>query len=100
MQKRVKKKKQKKGALQYWNPKLLNLEIQRCGYTFRASSYIKYLLAVYLGIAGFAYLFQLQLFFAGIVMIAASVFLPAVFLMNYKNLYEEKKKVWKIQNNQ
>lgn len=91
MQKRVKKKKRKKGVLQYWNPKLLNLEIQRCGYTFRASSYIKYLLAVYLGIAGFAYLFQLQLFFAGIVMIAASVFLPAVFLMNYKNLYEEKK---------
>ena len=41
----------------YWNPKLLNLEIQRCGYTFSASSYVKYLLAVYLGIAGFAYLF-------------------------------------------
>ena len=47
----------------YWNPKLLNLEIQRCGYTFSASSYVKYLLAVYLGIAGFAYLFQLQIFF-------------------------------------
>ena len=52
----------------YWNPKLLNLEIQRCGYTFSASSYVKYLLAVYLGIAGFAYLFQLQVFFSVIVM--------------------------------
>ena len=75
----------------YWNPKLLNLEIQRCGYTFSASSYVKYLLAVYLGIAGFAYLFQLQIFFSVIVMAAASIFVPTVFLMNYKNLYEEKK---------
>lgn len=75
----------------YWNPKLLNLEIQRCGYTFSASSYVKYLLAVYLGIAGFAYLFQLQVFFSVIVMAAASIFVPTVFLMNYKNLYEEKK---------
>ena len=72
----------------YWNPKLLNLEIQRCGYTFSASSYVKYLLAVYLGIAGFAYLFQLQVFFSVIVMAAASIFVPTVFLMNYKNLYE------------
>lgn len=71
--------------------KLLNLEIQRCGYTFSASSYVKYLLAVYLGIAGFAYLFQLQVFFSVIVMAAASIFVPTVFLMNYKNLYEEKK---------
>ena len=75
----------------YWNPKLLNLEIQRCGYTFSASSYVKYLLAVYLGIAGFAYHFQLQVFFSVIVMAAASIFVPTVFLMNYKNLYEEKK---------
>ena len=75
----------------YWNPKLLNLEIQRCGYTFSASSYVKYLLAVYLGIAGFAYLFQLQIFFfsdcngSGIDICANGI------LMNYKNLYEEKK---------
>ena len=69
----------------YWNPKLLNLEIQRCGYTFSASSYVKYLLAVYLGIAGFAYLFQLQVFFSVIVMAAASIFVPTVFLMNYIN---------------
>ena len=53
--------------------------------------YVKYLLAVYLGIAGFAYLFQLQVFFSVIVMAAASIFVPTVFLMNYKNLYEEKK---------
>ena len=52
---------------------------------------MKYLLAVYLGIAGFAYLFQLQVFFSVIVMAAASIFVPTVFLMNYKNLYEEKK---------
>ena len=59
MQVKQKKKRRKRHMFHYWNPKLLNLEIQRCGYTFSASSYVKYLLAVYLGIAGFAYLFQL-----------------------------------------
>ena len=80
MQVKQKKEKAEKGNMfHYWNPKLLNLEIQRCGYTFSASSYVKYLLAVYLGIAGFAYLFQLQVFFSVIVMAAASIFVPTVF---------------------
>ena len=91
MQASTKKKKTKRHIVRYWNPKLLNLEIQRCGYTFSASAYLKYLAAVYLGIAGFSYLFQLQILFMGIVMVAASIFVPAIFLMNYRNLYEEKK---------
>ena len=58
----------------------------------RASSYVKYLLAVYLGEFRIClYFFQLQIFFSVIVMAAASIFVPTVFLMNYKNLYEEKK---------
>ena len=91
MQASTEKKKTKRHVVRYWNPKLLNLEIQRCGYTFSSSAYLKYLAAVYLGIAGFSYLFQLQVLFMGIVMVAASVFVPAIFLMNYRNLYEEKK---------
>ncbi len=77
--------------LRYWNPKRLNTEIEKYGYTFSISVYLKYLLGIYLGIAAFTWVFRLKVPFMLLVMGIVSVFVPGVFLMTYRNLYEEKK---------
>lgn len=74
-----------------WGLKKIRSEVQRCGYSFSLSGYVKYLAAVFLGIIAFAYIFRLKLFFMLVVMAAALCFMPGVFLMTYRNLYEEKK---------
>ena len=77
--------------LRYWNPKLLHLEVERYGYHFSASSYMRYLCCIYLGIAGFSFAFQLKLPYILFVMAIASIFIPKAFLLMYQNLYEEKR---------
>lgn len=77
--------------IQYLNPKNLSTEIDRCGYRFSISAYVKYILAIYAGTAGFAYFFRLKPGYMLAVMLAVTLFLPDIFLITYKEMYEEKK---------
>lgn len=83
--------KQRPEFLKYLNPRNVNTEVDRYGYSFTFSGYLRYLLCVYGGIIGGAWLFGLSWQYVVVVAVVSALFLPGVFLLTYKNMYEEKK---------
>ncbi|MBA4698465.1 MAG: hypothetical protein H2212_03445 [Ruminococcus sp.] len=75
----------------YLNPKNLNNEIKGYGYSCTPADYLKYLLLVYGGTAGFSYLFKLQTPYIIFIMIVITVLLPDIFLNQFRNMYEAKR---------
>ena len=84
-------KRKKTSFLVYLNPKNLATEIHRCGFHFSLGDYIKYLLLVYASFGALAYFYKLKLVPILIILGVATLFLPSVFLITYRSLYERKK---------
>lgn len=81
----------KTSILRYLNPKNMKEDLARYGYGFSAFDYLKFLALCYAGTIGFCYLLGLHKNY--IIMIAAvfTFFLPSIFMLSYRNLYEAKK---------
>lgn len=77
--------------MKYLNPKNLNKEVDRYGYRFTLSGYIKYLICVFGGIVGISFVLRLEWQYIISVAVISALFLPSVFLMTFRNMYEEKK---------
>lgn len=85
------KSRQKKRRCCCWNLRYLNAEIRHYGYSFSVRSYIRYLMAVCLGIMVFSWLLGLKPAWILLVMVATVLFVPGVLVLAYRNLYEEKR---------
>lgn len=67
------------------------MEIRHYGYRFSAKGYIRYLITVCLGTIGFSWLLGLKPAFIMLVIAAAFLLAPGIFVLTYRNLYEEKR---------
>lgn len=81
----------KKGFLHYLNPKNMKIEMHRCGYEFSFSKYLKFLLACYVGLVAFAFVFKLKIQFIIPIILIVAFLIPSIFLLQYRNMYEQKK---------
>ena len=78
-------------GIRYLNPKYLSSEIGRLGYVFSVRKYISYFLGLYGCIAVISYIFKLKWQCILIISMVAACFIPGIFMMLYRNMYEEKK---------
>lgn len=86
----MKQKKSNEG-LKYLHPGYLRKAVARFGYQFSIKKYIVYFLGLYGCVAALSFAFKLRP--AGILTVALAVtgFVPSMFAMVYKNLYEDKR---------
>lgn len=85
------RKKKKKGTVRYLHPGRLAGEIRRYGETFSVWKYVQYFLALYGTVLVLSWGFRLKL--PGVVFLLAAVtcLVPGIFLMVYRERYEERK---------
>lgn len=79
------------GLLFFLNPKNLRYELKRCGFEITTTDYVKFLMICFAALVGFAFLFKLKIQYIAILAIAVAVFIPSIFFLQYKNLYEAAK---------
>ena len=85
------KKSRKKGRVKYWNPGYARQEVHRLGYRFSVRRYAEYLLGLFGCIAAFAWIFRLKVPCILIISAASVCFIPGIFIMTYRNAYEQKR---------
>lgn len=73
------------------NPRNLDLELKRCGYEFTVDKYVKFMLTCFLGLMAAAFVFKLQITYIIPILILSLILMPSVFLLQYRNLYEQSK---------
>lgn len=81
----------KVGILKLMNLRNLKLEMNRCGTEFSIKKFIKFILMCYAGLAAFSYVFKLEFTYIAVVIFAATILMPSIFLLQYRNIYEQKK---------
>ena len=79
------------GLLFFLNPKNLRYELKRCGFEITTTDYEKFLMICFAALVGFAFVFKLKIQYIAILAIAVAVFIPSIFFLQYKNLYEAAK---------
>ena len=79
------------GLLFFLNPKNLRYELKRCGFEITTTDYVKFLMICFAALVGFAFVFKLKIQYIAILAIAVAVFIPSIFFLQYKNLYEAAK---------
>lgn len=72
----------------YLNPGYLKRTVHRFGYQFSARRYAGYFLGLYGCVAVLAFAFRLKLPSIIIIAAASACFVPGIFAMTYRNLYE------------
>ena len=80
-----------KEIFSYFNPKLFKQEVHRYNADINAGQFLKFLLFSYVGLIVFMIIFKLKLPYMIAILVLATLFLPSVFIMNLKNLYEIRK---------
>ena len=85
------KKNRKKRHVKYWNPGYARQEVHRLGYHFSLRKYVEYFLGLSGCIAVLAWLFRLKLPYILIISAAAICFIPGIFIMTYRNAYEQRR---------
>ena len=75
----------------YLHPKRFNLEIHRYNADISNSQFLKFLLVSYVGLIIFMIIFKLKISYMAIVLVAITLFLPSIFLLNLKTNYEIKR---------
>lgn len=76
-----------KKIFSYFNPQLFKQEVHH----INAGQFIKFILISYIGLVLFMFIFKLKLPYMLVVLAFATLFMPSIFIMNLKNLYEIKK---------
>ncbi|CUO32667.1 Uncharacterised protein [[Eubacterium] contortum] len=82
------KKKERGEGICYLNPGYLKRTVRRFGYQFSARRYVGYFLGLYGCVAVLAFAFRLKLPSFIIIAAASACFVPGIFAMTYRNLYE------------
>ncbi|MGC4020418.1 MAG: hypothetical protein QM793_15150 [Muricomes sp.] len=85
------KKKRKRQSLCYLNPAYVSREVRRFGYSFSVRKYIGYFAGLYGCVACLALVFKLKLPFIVAACGITACFLPGLFVMVHRSLYEEKR---------
>lgn len=80
-----------KEVFSYFNPKLFKQEVHRYNADINAGQFLKFLLFSYVGLIVFMIIFKLKLPYMITVLVLATLFMPGVFIMNLKNIYEIRK---------
>lgn len=89
--KRTPKKKDTPPLRQLINPKNLQREVEKYGYKFNANSFYFSLFAT-MGVAiGVGFLFQLDVLFIAVLIIASALCVPSIIYTIHKNMYESKR---------
>lgn len=78
-------------GLYFLKPGYLKGEIRRYGYHFSAKRYVGCLVVLYACIAVFSYIFRLNAVCIIIICVVSGCFVPGMFVMLYRNLYEQKR---------
>ena len=81
----------KNNPLRYLNPRNIRKDIHRYGQDVSTGSYLKFLLACYAGLIIFAVALKLKIPYIIFVVAVATLFLPSVFMIQFKTTYEQKK---------
>lgn len=81
----------KKKGIRYLDPRCVKQEIHKLGYHFSFKKYVGYFLGISGGIAALAYIFRLKTPCIIIVCLVTACFVPGIFLMEYRNMYEQKR---------
>lgn len=81
----------KVGLFQLLNPKNLQAEVNRYGYTFSKEYYVFFLVLTILVCAGLSFIFRLQRLCVGILLVCAIFLLPKFVLNMYKRMYQQKR---------
>lgn len=82
------KKNKNREEIKYLKPGYLKRAVRRFGYQFSARKYAGYFLGLYGGVALLSFAFRLKLPGILIIAAAATCFVPGIFAMTYRNLYE------------
>lgn len=80
-----------KKLLSYFNPRLFKQEMHRYNADISTGQFLKFLLACYVGLIVFMIVFKLKLPYMFTVLVVATLFMPSIFIMNLKNMYEIRK---------
>lgn len=83
--------KQKGVFFKMLNPKNLQTEIAKYGYSFSAKSFLLYILAAVVVATGVSVLFKLRFYLVALVFIFCLCCVPSLLLSSYKDMYEAKR---------
>lgn len=81
----------KGGGWRFLRPGHLKGEIRRFGYQFSPRAYAACFIGLYACIAGFSYIFRLNTVCVLVICVVSGCFVPGMFIMIYRNLYEQKR---------
>lgn len=84
-------KKKKNSPFRYLNPKNIRQDVHRYGQDVSTGSYLKYLLICYVGLVIFAIALKLKMPYILFIVLVTSLFLPNIFMIQFKTAYEQKK---------
>lgn len=84
-------KKKKSEGIRYLSPGYLSRAVRRFGYQFSVRKYLGYLFGLYGCIAFLVFAYRLKLIYIVAIAVLATCFVPGVFVMTYRNLYEAKR---------
>ena len=90
-EKKVRKKRTKKNAFYYANPKNVSAEVKEYGYELKASKTIIFYAIYMVTMLVFSFLFSLHWISTVIVLVAGFLFVPYIVAMGYKNMHEQQR---------
>lgn len=86
-----KKKKERPPLAKLFNPKNLQTEVSKYGYSFSIKKFYLSILAAFAAAIGVGILFKLDIPFILLIFIVCMLCLPSLLLTSYKNMYESKR---------
>lgn len=81
----------KKKVYRYLDPRYVKRELHKLGYQFSLKKYLGCFLGISGGIAALAYVFRLKMPCIIAVCLVTACFVPGIFIMEYRNMYEQKR---------
>ncbi len=89
--KKIKKSKERPSLIKLLNPRNLQYEVSKYGYSFSSKKFFISVLSAMVGAIGVGFLFQLRWYFNLLIIATCILCVPLIFYISRKNMYESKR---------